>query len=201
MRDEQGKRPDQMELGRWLSKALLLKSDQVIMTQYHDFITQYVVLKLSTGDLANSVADRLQLGVQWEGRGKVTGWLAGSTTILVIASNVSPEATVKEVEEVFSPYGVVKDAKWNLREPDPENPGWESVRDGTMSIRLQVQEGKQPLPSWIRKGPLEKREVWALRFRGHKPHGCWRCGELNHLARNCVRDVELPEAGNQAHGQ
>ena len=73
------------------------------------------------------------------------------SVVRVIIHNVR-EATEEEVGEILARFGVVKEVKWNYLAPDPDLPGLEKKKDGTLTARVQLEEGKPSLPSYIREG-------------------------------------------------
>ena len=64
-------------------------------------------------------------------------------------------------------------------------PGLEKIKDGTLTARVQLEEGKPSLPSYIRRVVDGRKEAWALKFQGQGMGGCWKCGDLRHLEAVC----------------
>ena len=102
------------------------------------------------------------------------------SVVRVIIHNVR-EATEEEVGEILARFGVVKEVKWNYLAPDPDLPGLEKKKDGTLTARVQLEEGKPSLPSYIGRVVDGRKEAYALKFQGQGMGGCWKCGDLRHL--------------------
>ena len=113
------------------------------------------------------------------------------SVVRVIIHNVR-EATEEEVGEILARFGVVKEVKWNYLAPDPDLPGLEKKKDGTLTARVQLEEGKPSLPSYIRRVVDGRKEACALKFQGQGMGGCWKCGDLRHLGRQCVKFTPTP---------
>ena len=102
------------------------------------------------------------------------------SVVRVIIHNVR-EATEEEVGEILARFGVVKEVKWNYLALDPALPGLEKKKDGTLTARVQLEEGKPSLPSYIGRVVDGRKEACALKFQGQGMGGCWKCGDLRHL--------------------
>ena len=158
-------------------------------------------VKLSTKEVADSIADKLISGVRWPQFDRtIYGWLCDQIqthvkVLYVCPDKVGDSEAIEVVHEYLSDYGEVKSIKWGIFDQFAPH-----VTDGTIHARMVF--GPQKPPNWVRRDETLTRnaEVWQIIYKGQGPSGCWACGDLNHIGQNCRTRIYRTQSKNNYRG-
>jgi len=159
----------------FIKDDLKIKADDLVECQLHS-ITNFLLIKLKTQELYNSVLENISKGVLWRKfNSTVFGWSTTENLANVKVINLTVHINTSKVLKKMEEYGKIIHSKLGTHKDLP------GVLDGSLHLKMKLRQGVT-LPSFIEVDSMgENLQV----FSDFSERVCFKCTKKGHIAPFC----------------